>query len=28
LNDDEKALFVKSADAVRNMNSVLATLSI
>ncbi|MBW7889606.1 MAG: malate dehydrogenase [Chitinophagaceae bacterium] len=26
LNDEEKALFSKSADAVRNMNSVLATL--
>ena len=26
LNDDEKALFAKSADAVRNMNSVLKTL--
>jgi malate dehydrogenase len=28
LNDDEKALFAKSADAVRNMNQVLDTLSI
>lgn len=28
LNDDEKALFAKSADAVRNMNNVLDTLSI
>jgi malate dehydrogenase len=28
LNDEEKTLFAKSADAVRNMNSVLATLSI
>lgn len=27
LNDDEKAAFAKSADAVRNMNSVLSTLS-
>lgn len=26
LNDDEKALFAKSADAVRNMNNVLKTL--
>jgi hypothetical protein len=28
LNDDEKAVFAKSADAVRNMNQVLDTLSI
>lgn len=28
LNDDEKAAFAKSADAVRSMNSVLSTLSI
>jgi malate dehydrogenase len=28
LNDDEKAAFAKSADAVRNMNSVLATLNL
>ena len=28
LNDDEKALFNKSAEAVRSMNSVLATLSL
>jgi malate dehydrogenase len=28
LNEEEQALFAKSADAVRNMNSVLATLSL
>ncbi len=28
LNDEEQALFSKSADAVRNMNNVLATLSL
>jgi malate dehydrogenase len=28
LTEDEQAAFNKSADAVRNMNSVLATLSI
>jgi len=28
LNEEEQAAFAKSADAVRNMNSVLATLSI
>jgi malate dehydrogenase len=28
LNEEEQAAFNKSADAVRNMNSVLATLSI
>jgi malate dehydrogenase len=28
LNDEEKAAFAKSADAVRNMNEVLGTLSI
>lgn len=28
LNDDEKALFAKSADAVRSMNSVLSTLDL
>jgi malate dehydrogenase len=28
LNEDEKALFAKSADAVRNMNNVLSTLAV
>ena len=28
LNDEEMAAFAKSADAVRNMNSVLSTLDI
>ena len=28
LNDEEKALFAKSADAVRNMNNVLSTLTV
>ena len=28
LNEEEKALFAKSADAVRSMNSVLSTLSL
>jgi malate dehydrogenase len=28
LNEEEKGLFAKSADAVRSMNSVLATLSL
>ena len=28
LNEEEKAAFAKSADAVRNMNSVLATLDV
>jgi malate dehydrogenase len=28
LNADEKAAFAKSADAVRNMNNVLATLNV
>jgi malate dehydrogenase len=28
LNEEEQALFAKSAEAVRNMNSVLSTLSI
>ena len=28
LNDEEKALFAKSADAVRSMNSVLSTVTV
>jgi len=28
LNEDEKALFAKSADAVRNLNNVLSTLAV
>jgi malate dehydrogenase len=28
LNEEEQALFNKSADAVRNMNNVLSTLSL
>ena len=28
LNDEEKAAFAKSADAVRNMNNVLATIKV
>jgi malate dehydrogenase len=28
LNEEEQAAFAKSADAVRNMNSVLSTLSL
>jgi malate dehydrogenase len=28
LNEEEKALFAKSADAVRNMNNVLSTLEV